>query len=505
MQNWFKRGKGLQVGIGICCLSAFVLFGYEQGVFGPILRNENWLHQFGHPSDSVTGIIVSCYNLGCLVGCIINFLVGEKLGRRKTIWVAMVFILVGTTLQTSAFGIPHLIVGRIITGIGTGMESATVPIYQSEICPPSLRGRLVSAEVLFVGIAYWFNSGMSFVSGSVAWRLPIAMQAAMAIGVIILVFALPESPRWLFNHGCEDEAVRVLCDVYDKAPGDEQIVAEACAIKRALAVEAEIEKTFFAVFKNDDLKTGYRVFLAWLMQLMNQLSGINLIVYYIPTVLELNVGLSPGLSQILGGCINLQFAIGSLLPTFALDRMGRRKTMIWGCCGLGICMAMVSGLLSQSDQGATSRGTQFASASVAFFFIYMLIYGATVNCVPWVYVPELLPLSARTQGTAVGISSNWIWNFTVAMITPILISRLGWKAYLLFTITNAVFVPLVYFLYPETSNLRLEDVDIIFKDGRDPVRVAKEMISRGLSEEQAFDEVHEIHDATLEKESRGSL
>lgn len=218
---------------------------------------------------------------------------------------------------------------------------------------------------------------MSFVSGSVAWRLPIAMQAAMAIGVIILVFALPESPRWLFNHGCEDEAVRVLCDVYDKAPGDEQIVAEACAIKRALAVEAEIEKTFFAVFKNDDLKTGYRVFLAWLMQLMNQLSGINLIVYYIPTVLELNVGLSPGLSQILGGCINLQFAIGSLLPTFALDRMGRRKTMIWGCCGLGVCMAMVSGLLSQSDQGATSRGTQFASASVAFFFIYMLIYGAT--------------------------------------------------------------------------------------------------------------------------------
>lgn len=73
MQNWFKRGKGLQVGIGICCLSAFVLFGYEQGVFGPILRNENWLHQFGHPSDSVTGIIVSCYNLGCLVGCVSTF------------------------------------------------------------------------------------------------------------------------------------------------------------------------------------------------------------------------------------------------------------------------------------------------------------------------------------------------------------------------------------------------------------------------------------------------
>ncbi|KAK2590337.1 hypothetical protein QQS21_011980 [Conoideocrella luteorostrata] len=389
------------------------------------------------------------------------------------------WILVGTSLQTSAFHVPHLIVGRIITGVGTGMESSTVPTYQSETCPSSLRGRLVSAEVLFVGIgiavAYWFNYGMSFVDGSVAWRLPIAMQNAIAVSVVVLVFALPESPRWLFNHNRKTEAVQVLCDVYDKRPDQESIVAEVNAIERALEIESETERSFFSVFKNDKLRTRYRVILAWLMQFMNQISGINLIVYYMPTVLEVNVGMSPGLSRILGGCINLQFAIGSLLPTFALDRMGRRKTMIWGCCGLGFCMAMVSGLTSQSDQGETVRGSNFASASVAFFFLYMLIYGATVNCVPWVYVPELLPLNARTQGTAIAVSSNWLWNFTVGMITPILISRLGWKAYLIFTATNAVFVPLVYFLYPETSNVRLEDVDAIFKDGRDPVPVAREM------------------------------
>lgn len=218
---------------------------------------------------------------------------------------------------------------------------------------------------------------MSFVGGPIAWRLPIALQAAMAIAVIILVFALPESPRWLFHHRRDEEAVEVLCAVYDKTPDDEFIVAEKRAILQALDIESEAQRSFFSAFKNDDSKTGYRVFLAWLIQLMNQICGINLIVYYIPSVLRLNVGMGAQLSQILGGCIQMMFMFGNLLPTFALDRLGRRQTMLWGCAGLGVCMLMVSALLSQADGGATARGTNFASASITFFFLYMLIYGAT--------------------------------------------------------------------------------------------------------------------------------
>jgi predicted MFS family arabinose efflux permease len=128
MRNWFGRGKPLQFAITVCCLCAFVLFGYDQGVFSGILQNENWLQQFNHPSDSTTGIIVSCYNLGCLVGCVVNFFLGEKLGRRKAIWTAMGFVIVGATLQTSAYSIAHLVIGRIITGMGTGIKTSTVPM-----------------------------------------------------------------------------------------------------------------------------------------------------------------------------------------------------------------------------------------------------------------------------------------------------------------------------------------------------------------------------------------
>ena len=106
----------------------------------------------------------------------------------------------------------------------------------------------------------------------------------------------------------------------------------------------------------------------------------------------------------------------------------------------------------------------------------MLIFGASVNCIPWCYVPEILPLHVRAKGMAVGISSNWLWNFFVVMITPVIINRLQWKAYLIFMCLNFSFVPLVYFCYPETANLTLEEIDFIFADHtKSTIKVSKEM------------------------------
>ncbi|KAK2764839.1 hexose carrier protein [Colletotrichum kahawae] len=476
------RGKGLQTGVTICCLIAFVLFGYDQGVFGGILQMEDWLDQFNHPSDSETGIIVSCYNLGCLAGCVLNFIFGETLGRRKTIWTAMALVIIGATLQASAFSVPHLVIGRIVTGLGTGMKTSTVPMYQSELCDRKYRGRLVSAETLFVGVgivfAYWFDFGMSFVGGPIAWRLPLAFQIIFALVVIVLVFALPESPRWLFKHGREQEAVQVLCDVFDKNPTDDYIRAEVYSIHHAIELEAseKTQSSFLSIFKNDRVKTGQRVLLAWGAQFMNQLGGINLVVYYIPSVLVQNVGMTAHMAQIIGGCVQMI------------------NTMIWSSAGLGVCMLMISILLSRVG---FSNGHACASASVAFFFLYNLIFGMGMNCVPWVVVPEILPLHVRTRGTAVGISSNWLWNFFVVMITPVIINRLQWKAYLIFVVTNFAFIPLIYFFYPETSNFRLEEIDEFFTQGRNPVKVAKEM-------QKAMKSGRDISGADAEKTGSGS-
>lgn len=190
-------------------------------------------------------------------------------------------------------------VGRFITGIGTGIETSTVPMYQAELCEASKRGRLVSSEPLFVGvgieIAYWFDYGMSFTSGSIAWRLPIACQLIFAFVssaveargfrsvddqiVIVLVFGLPESPRYLYKHGRNEQALQVLCEVYGREEDDQKIQEEQKDVLKALQMEAEHgEYKWSQLFKRDEVQTGRRVFLAYFSMFMQQVGGINLVV-----------------------------------------------------------------------------------------------------------------------------------------------------------------------------------------------------------------------------------
>jgi hypothetical protein len=318
--------------------------------------------------------------------------------------------------------------------------------------------------------------------------------------------------------------------VYDGTPDDPKIAKENREVLAALEIEQQDgEYRWSQLLKKDEVQTGRRVLLAYGMQFMNQMGGINLVVYYITSVLQINVGLTRNLSLLLGGVINMMFFFGSLYPTFYLDKSGRRKPMMWGSLGLGISMMMISILLSfQGNGGSLAKAT--STASVAFFFTCkfhpichrtiltfpqdMLIFGATVNCIPWVYVPEILPLHVRAKGTAIGISANWLWNFFVVMITPTIINNLQWKAYLIFMCLNLSFIPLVvsspfsllpfpfphsnpfldfffdlwtgdgcvltlekYFCYPETANLTLEEIDWLFYEGkavRRSRRVAKE-------------------------------
>ncbi|KAK3077165.1 hypothetical protein LTS18_011042, partial [Coniosporium uncinatum] len=304
--NLFGRGLKLRVAITVACEMAFILFGYDQGVFSGIVGNPHFLDTVSHPGEGLLGIIVSIYNLGCFTGCIMTLFLGEHFGRRRSMWIAMVWIIVGGALQASSYGVPQLMIARFITGIGTGIETSTVPMYQSELSKAHQRGRLVCSEAMFVGvgivIAYWFDYGMNFTEGSIAWRLPIACQVIFAFVVIGLVFGLPESPRWLYNKGRNEEAVKVLCDVYDYDTDHPEFIRESNQILHAIEIETHnTASSWWDIFKQDEVQTGKRVLLAYGMQFMNQVGGINLVVYYVPTVLEQNVGLTRNLSLLLGG------------------------------------------------------------------------------------------------------------------------------------------------------------------------------------------------------------
>lgn len=152
--------------------------------------------------------------------------------------------------------------------------------------------------------------GFSFLAGSIAWRMPIAIQLVFAIVVVFVVWGCPESPRWLAKRGREAEAVEVLCAVYDLQPDDPYVVGELEAIRAAIAIEGKEGSKISALFKKDALQTRRRVILAWFGLFMNQWSGINLVVYYMPTVLVENVGMGAGRAQLIAGFVELMFVVG---------------------------------------------------------------------------------------------------------------------------------------------------------------------------------------------------
>ncbi|KAL2863656.1 transcription factor TFIIIB subunit BRF1 [Aspergillus lucknowensis] len=449
---------------------------YNQGAFAGIIGNEDFLRVVDYPSSAAMGVIVGIYNIGCLTGAAAAFMTSDRLGFRKSMWIAMVFLTIGAIPQACAYSRAQMLISRYIGGIGTGIMTSVVPVYQSELCEARNRGMYVCSQPLAVGVgissAYWFDYGMSFAPGSITWRLPVAFQVVFIVIVSVLVVGLPESPRWLCRKGQNRKAVQVLCDFYDRPSNDPKVVRDTDGILRAIELDnLRGEYKWSQLFKDDEIQTGRRVLLAYGLQFINQMGGVNIIV----VILEVNVGLDPKTSLLLGGVIQVMFVIGSFYPTLYSDRLGRKRPMMWGSFGLFICMMMISILLSYN--GTTQEKTA-GCASVAFFFLFMLIFGASTNCVPWVYGPELLPMHVRTKGNAIGISANWLWNFFVAMIGPTLINDLEWKGYLIFMCLNLSFLPILYFYYPETANLSLEEIDSLFMAKRNsPADTPPEQIS----------------------------
>ncbi|KAI0860278.1 sugar transporter [Xylaria cubensis] len=450
----------------ILILLKMTSFGYDQGVFGGLISNPSFLDVVGHPSSAFLGFIVSSYNLGCFSGCGLNFMIGSRWGRKHALWLALFLVIIGAVLQSSAYSVRYIAHCREKS---VGIDTSTIPMYQAELCKPHVRGRLVTTEVSFaclgVAFAYFFAYGINFAGGEIAWRLPIAIQIIPAIIISIVLFGLPETPRWLMEQGRIDEAVAVMCHVYGVDSDDDKIQEEKAAVIRALEIENADPFRWTNVFKKDRLHTGRRVILAILalsanQRMTSQLAGINVIVVYIATVLETNVGLSRDQALIGGGGINFAFVIGSLVPALGIDRIGRRRPMIIGAIGMALSLLAISVLLSYKD---TDKEKATANAAIGFFVLYQLFFGASLNGVPWCYGAEILPLKARVKGISLAVLANWVWVFTIVEVTPILIDRLQWRM------------------------LSLEEIDMIFVTDDDPLSLPQG-VSEKSSQSKAGDE-----------------
>lgn len=230
--------------------------------------------------------------------------------------------------------------------------------------------------------------------------------------------------------------------------------------------------------KFSDLTTGgtsqhlRRMLIGSSSQVFQQLSGCNAVIYYLPVLFQQSLGQSRLMSLILGGVNMIVYAIFATFSWFFIEKIGRRQLFLWGTYVQLVAMIITFACLIPGTSGP-------ANGAVLGLFLYMAAFGATWLPLPWLYPAELSPIKTRAKANAISTCSNWLFNFTVVMITPVMIAHIHWGTYLFFACWNAVFIPVVWFFYPETAGRSLEEIDIIFAKGYSEnmsyVRAAREL------------------------------
>ncbi|ORY80774.1 hexose transport-related protein [Leucosporidium creatinivorum] len=473
-----------------------VCYGYEQGAFSQVLvmpaftSDSNFIKI--NTDSEFKGWVVSLLGVGGWVGSLLNGYACDALSRRWALFAGGIVVLIGTALTTAAQNPDWFFSGRFFIGAGVGALSASIPLYNSEIAPPQLRGTIVSIQqmaiVSGIMISFWLGYGTNYISNtnSVSWRLCLAIQGVPALLLCFLcVFYLPYTPRWLAGQGRFDEAVESLAWIRNRPIDDELIKIEMLEIRAEAAFEKEVNAERYPHLVNSTsapwivkarlqflafsrLFTTVHMFkrtaTAGLMQFFQQMTGINCIIYYAPTIFE-GLGLSGNTTSLLAsGVVGIVFVISTIPAILVIDKIGRRPVLLIGSAVMGACLTLVAALVgSFEDDWSSHQGA--AWAAVVFIWLYVGGFGASWGPVSWTVISEIFPLSTRAHGASFGASANWLTNFAVSIIVPIMLERITFGTYLVFLGFLILGVGWVWWLLPETKGKSLEEMDSVFGSG----------------------------------------
>ncbi|KAL2830879.1 general substrate transporter [Aspergillus cavernicola] len=461
------RGRPLQLSITAACGAGFLLFGYDQGVFGGLLDNDHFLRTFGYPSTTIQGQIVATYDIGCIIGTIVSMFFGDKLGRRRCILIGCCILIVGAILQTASYSLAPMIVGRVVAGIGNGMNTIACPILMSETARAHERGKFMVLQLVLnifgIVISNWMNFGFTYVpNSSVTWRFPLAFQCFFALITISLICVTPESPRWLIMKHRVNEAQDILSRLLDKPHDDPVVVDEIQGLVTTVQYEAEVQQSSplkDILTRNSKQQTLRRMLLGAGTAFFQQVGGTNVIAYYLPIVLTRSVNLSNRLALILSACDSMSLMFWGAIAALLIDRVGRKKLLLMGVIASSICFALVAVGLRYG--GPENKGMSILA--VVFIFVYYVFYGMSLLSIPYMYPAEINSQKMRNVGTSFATMVNWLFVYVVVVATPTGIESIGWRYYMLYAIFNFLFIPIIWYFYVETANLSLEQVDRLFE------------------------------------------
>lgn len=453
-------------------VSLFVsLFGYEQGVCSGVITYVTFNKYFDQPSSAEIGVVISILEIGAMISSLLVAKMLDMLGRKRTILLGTFVFMIGGTLQSFCGNLVVFAVGRVILGLGVGILSTIVPSYQCEISPSEERGKLVCVEftgnitgyALLVWIDYFCyfiqNAGdarenpHSF-AANLSWRLPLFIQVLIATVLLVGGFFIVESPRWLLDVDLDQQGFNVLCLLYDSDPDDTKAQREFFMIKNSILegriTTPKLERTWRHMFRN----YMRRVLIACSALAFAQFNGINIISYYAPMVFE-QAGFNDSNALLMTGINAIVYLASTIPPWFLVDKWGRKPILMSGGVSMCICLGLIA-VIMFLDKLYTP------SIVAILVVIYNASFGYSWGPIGFLIPPEVYPLSVRSKGVSLSTATNWLANYIVGQLTPILQESIGWKMYLFPAGSCLISVIVVMAFYPETKGVELEDIDGVF-------------------------------------------
>ncbi|KAG8905940.1 hypothetical protein FRB99_007945 [Tulasnella sp. 403] len=437
---------------------AGLFFGLDTGAIGPVTVMPQFLDKFGKfRNEAIQGALVATILFSASTASFFSGALSDRISRRRTIMLGALVAGIGSALEAGSNKLGMLVVGRLVAGAGEGIFLGPCGVYLIEISPPKVRGQITTILQLFITIGicsgYFICYGSVKIASSFSWRLPFIIQTCVAFTLAAGMERLPYSPRWLLQVGRTEEAWQVM-EMLDRHSA-EQEKAEILARQNAGTYDATLKETF------REGTTRWRTLLGIFLMGMQQLSGIDAVLYFAPLVFR-QAGLDSQEASFLASGISGIVLVVVTIPAqlFLMDRWGRRPASIWGGLTMGICMLVIGSLYASG--GAKSTAGKWTI--IALIYVFVVAFSVTWAITLKLFIIEVQPNRTRAIASSLSHSSNWIVNMCVALTTPLFLSKSASGPYFLFAACLLLTTVVCILYVPETLGKSLTEVDEVWNE-----------------------------------------
>ncbi|KAH8423415.1 sugar porter family MFS transporter [Aspergillus melleus] len=438
-------------------------YGLDTGSIGVITQMEQFSDYIGHLTSMQQGIYVSSILLSSSVSSLASGHISDRISRKWGIFIGSILYLIGTVISAASPNFAALIVARLITGMGMGQAISVATVYLVEIATADIRG--VTACLLQLNVVigimtgYFIAYGSHDLAGSMSWRVPFIVQAAVAAVLTLGLLLVPFSPRWLVQAGRNEDAKRVLGKLRAPSAIDSELAEIQQSLQsdrhRALATWSEIFGRKYVG------RTALGIFL----MSFQQLTGIDVVLYYAPILFRQAGFTSERASFLSSGVTGIVMLVCTIPAQIWIDRWGRRMPLVIGGLIMSICFIVTGSLYARYGQVADDAVS--LSSKAAQWVVIVLIYIFVANfswswaVVGKIYASEIIPTRLRAKVCALELVANWVMNFVVTLTAPLFLRSSPSGPYFLYGFSTIVAV-VVCFLMPETKGRSLENIEHLF-------------------------------------------